>query len=53
MAILLFRTLSFIVQIGGTTSSCKKANLGEDVIVEYKANGSTSFVSIITLPYNG
>ncbi|XP_062500990.1 reelin-like [Corticium candelabrum] len=46
------QTLSFIVQIGGAEALCENADLGEDVIVEYKAKGSAAFVSIITLPYN-
>ena len=52
MVPLFYRTLSFIVQIGGAEALCENADLGEDVIVEYKAKGSTAFVSIITLPYN-
>lgn len=45
--------MSFIVQIGGTTSACEDANSGEDVVVEYKAQGSASFLPIMTLDHSG
>ena len=48
-----FRTMSFVLQIGGTASTCEDADSGEDVVVEYRAEGSTSFLRITTFTYNG
>ena len=48
----LFRSLSFIVKIGGS-SGCDSAESGEDVVVEYKTERSSTGLSIITLQHDG
>lgn len=49
---LLVRSLSFKVRIGGG-SGCETADSGEDVVVEYQAQGSSSFIQLTKLAYNG
>ena len=47
---LLFRALSFRVLIGGAaSSSCEQVDDGEDVVVEYQADGSSEFIKLILL----
>lgn len=46
------RTLSFKIKIGGG-SGCETADIDEDVVVEYQPLGSTSFIEIKKMAYNG
>ena len=54
MLVFTLRTLSFRVRIGGSSgSSCETANLNEDVVVEYQPSGSSLFIQLKLLAYNG
>jgi hypothetical protein len=46
------QSLSFVLQIGGTATTCEDADFGEDVVVEYRAEGNSSFLQITTFTYN-
>lgn len=47
------RELSFRVLIGGaSSSSCEKADSGEDIVVEYQPDGSSTFAQLMLLGYN-
>ena len=52
--IIIYRSLSFRVQIGATSSgsTCEPADSGEDVVLEYQAEGASAFVSLKTLGYD-
>ncbi|XP_062500706.1 reelin-like [Corticium candelabrum] len=47
----LAKSLSFNVRIGGL-SGCENADNGEDVVVEYQVQGSSTFVLLRTLVYS-
>lgn len=44
-------SVSFRLQIGG--GSCESADSGEDVVLEYRTSGTTSFTQLKVFPYDG
>jgi hypothetical protein len=45
------QTLSFRIQIGGGRG-CEEADIGEDVVIEYRLPGSSSFTELQKIAYN-
>ena len=45
------RSVSFRLQIGGG-GNCETADSGEDVVLEYRTSGATSFTRLQLLSYN-